>query len=72
VAIGLAAERDMKARQRQVLSGAGFDELELALASVPRQGSALSRAVLRTLGAIATRQIFEKPIARTSNRPPRT
>ena len=72
VAIGLAAERDMKARHRQVLLGAGFDALELALASVPRQGSALSRAVLRTLGAIATREIFEKPMARMSNSPPRT
>lgn len=62
-AIGLAAERDMKARRQDVLSGSGFGALEAALAEVPFQGSALSRATLRTLVATAARETIKKSSA---------
>jgi glycosyltransferase involved in cell wall biosynthesis len=59
-AIGLAAERDMKARREEVLSGGAFDAVERALAGAPRRGPALSRAVLRTLAGIFSREALRK------------
>jgi len=60
MAIGIAAERDMRARRQDVLSGTGFEALEAAMARVPSRGSALTRATLRTLVATAGREAIKK------------
>jgi hypothetical protein len=59
-AIGLAAERDMRARRRDVLSGSAFEALEGTLARVPSRGTALARAALRSILAEAAREVSRK------------